>query len=1462
MDPANFDAWYDNLYNVDLGLLEDYYADNVDFEIDPDLYPIDVGDVDPIYPHIPLTYIINAFKPTRSLFYNYQSAIGYVPGWALSNGEFLLSLHDFSKFLTLALMQIARKKVRENQSQHYYLKRIRFGFGYNVPQDINNRIFYTEVIMVQPPGLSINVILHQTGVFYEYLFPIVNELITRLSLHYAFQQIQVGDAFTFVVEFFYRREHGFGNEWFPLPQWNIVPNLTIYQQYRQIRENYNTTIFRQNELQGVAQGYQSNLQDYLAGYMYRCKPQLVYKMANQLGLFYNHDMDSGYCFVMAFIRAECREYIRDPVTNQFVDYQISRRMVEQFALFQSDVFPDTDTWIDVARRFHTFLERKMERAIDIHSYEETPQIYADIFQVNIHLYDSERKGRKRLVIPYTGISDAHVYIYIHQHHAHPVIHIKLFLQHINCFCDLCHTKMTTKIKWKQHVQKCYENGTVVSKHTKKFIEDMRAIENYPKYHKIPNCLYCYTCNVFAPYITCDHVEKYEEDKFVCSICLWEGKFTDYCKDDHICTMKQQSYTKELQSQHLWVIDIESMQNQCVEDPTKFTHTAVLICLRNIYEKELKFEFVSTSDFFDFLQSNPLYWKDVTFLAHNGGGYDYQFFIMESDKRQWVYDFIPCPNSMHKYLQVSITIHDAITIQFIDFMRLVPGSLRGIAKAFGLAVQKGDFPHRFLNETNLHYVGSIPPLDHPQDYFCLKTKKSEEEMEEMKEWYRVYQVPFCQNVDCNDLESCQCGEGKRRWDCQEELKKYCWLDVDVLAEAAKQYRSLVMNLEKETTNHWTSNGLDPFSCITQSQVAIRLLLSGLSTEQETKQEIFITRNLYHNSMFWQQFRYLYDHPEYDHVGNGRQKYISFLNYYCDGYCPETNEILQLVDCEYHGCPHCYRNRNENSTQRKYFTYQECYEQYQLQTQKLGMYQYKLKTIWKHDLEPLYQEEEDRTIGEICFDREFFYGGRTEVFRAYANASKLNQQIKYYDVCSLYPTVCAKMELPVGKPTIYFGREIDCTRLHPRHPEAYWGFAKVRVIPHPRDLLGLLPSKDAEGRLVFDLLPKTGFWHTEELYLAIEQGYNIEKVYQVIHFEPEKRSDTILKGYIEFWLRIKQECEGWKKLGWKKQSPDQVEPTEEEKDLVCEQVYERNGNMARPRKEKVEENKVLRQIAKIFLNCLWGKFCQKQQGSAFCDIQNYEDFDALIYRSGLDMNQMIFRQTSDCSFRVKYQRPTAQVKANAKYNIYLAASVTAHARTYLHRQMILLGKENILYCDTDSIICLRDLPPSVFLQEESPPPCESPLLNFGMGLGQWVDEHPEHQIDEFYATAPKCYMLKLSSQEELLKAKGVCLTLQNKTLLKAKDLEKLISAVYYQLDQEYIHLKNMTIYPNVTDNNIPYANMMTRYNSKIFRVTLTKRQMIYHYVNEVDENEEEEEEKDLDNLSSIQLYPFGYHHHHHN
>ena len=98
-----------------------------------------------------------------------------------------------------------------------------------------------------------------------------------------------------------------------------------------------------------------------------------------------------------------------------------------------------------------------------------------------------------------------------------------------------------------------------------------------------------------------------------------------------------------------------------------------------------------------------------------------------------------------------------------------------------------------------------------------------------------------------------------------------------------------------------------------------------------------------------------------------------------------------------------------------------------------------------------------------------------------------------------------------------------RISLSHPDPIFGYIRCKVRPNPHVIPGLLPHR-GDGKLVFDLQEKIGTWFTEEIYLAMSKGYMILEVYEILHWSAENRSNNYFKGYMSFFLRIKQEAEG--------------------------------------------------------------------------------------------------------------------------------------------------------------------------------------------------------------------------------------------------------------------------------------------------------------------------------------------------
>ena len=127
-------------------------------------------------------------------------------------------------------------------------------------------------------------------------------------------------------------------------------------------------------------------------------------------------------------------------------------------------------------------------------------------------------------------------------------------------------------------------------------------------------------------------------------------------------------------------------------------------------------------------------------------------------------------------------------------------------------------------------------------------------------------------------------------------------------------------------------------------------------------------------------------------------------------------------------------------------------------------YTYRSIWESDFEKEYQGNPDM-IGFIdqlnvispLEPRDAFYGGRTEAYTMYKEASDTEDN-DYYDVTSLYPWVNKTGKIPTGHPEIITENFKDLSK--------YEGLLKCRVLP-PKGLFHpVLPCK-MNGKLLFHL-----------------------------------------------------------------------------------------------------------------------------------------------------------------------------------------------------------------------------------------------------------------------------------------------------------------------------------------------------------------------------------------------------------
>lgn len=1118
---------------------------------------------------------------------------------------------------------------------------------------------------------------------------------------------------------------------------------------------------------------------------------------------------------------------------------------KRYVVDEADTESKLRAWILAARLIHQYVEEQSHQWVDYHDVETCCQAYANVFQVHIHILRvATQMQQTHLFSPqilpeglmYPTHTD-HIYILFgdadgNYEHCHSVTHRRKMVRNprlidrdvggITNYCDYCHHSgdhVRKRDKGLAHLNKCYK---------KEYRESTFDLETFEKRERKSKW-------IFFP-IRSPRGQRIK--MYRCSICLSEQTFYDL--KSHKCYIafpnptEEEKLTNKIQylqqtnerpENKLFVYDIETRQVPCEHDPSKLIHTSNCICFRAVDDRiPIRLFFDTIESFCDHLLSHATY-LGSTILAHNGGSFDHQFVLQYLERNCIPYEVIPRPGSVHKFLSIEIKRnHQSESIFLKDFMMFFPSSLRSIAESLQLPLQKGDFPHMFNQEQYDDYNGSIPPLESPEDFYCLKSKKDQKEIETLKEWYQEECQRYCTCYETETGRGEKCNTcGKRYWNMKQQLIDYCWLDTDVLAQCVQKFREAHLSFgEEEATEEgagWIPTAIEPFRYTTLAQVAITLFQRGhRNTQMRPAVSCRRTRSGWSaKSIYWLEKIRASEGIYIQHAGNSNKEYFDALQTFSfvDGYCPSTHTVYEFLGCYWHGCPHCFAHEHENNQKhpRLSLPWKSLYERTQRKIEELQI-QYRVISIWECEFDRQYGNTklsiEDQKQFDIIQDREFFFGGRTEVFSAYARATE-QTNIHHLDVTSMYPYICATKMLPFGHPQIIFGVDCQMERLQRNHPDAYFGYVRCEILPNPHCALGLLPQLNEEHKLEFNCFQKTGTWFTEEIYFAMEKGYRILRIFEVFHFTEGNRRDDYMRGYMSFFLRQKQEAEGWKKAG---ASSDQ--PSDEEKRCVVQRLFEENGNMGRMRISQVRKDPVKRALAKLYLNCLWGKLAQDTPHTHSTIVYTYEEWmKQIITNPDVDQKSIRYRFMEGDALTCYYESLWNQKNTGKRTNIWLAAAVTAWARVILHTQMFHVGPENVMYCDTDSV---------VFLQHSN-----VPIQHFTKrGLGNWANETEEgNEILEFFALAPKCYMkIEKDHLDGIIKCKGVRLTITNKQKLSPAVIKLLMeeTVMYQKEDPQPILLDTMILSANSTDSELPYATMLTRIGTKRFRAVLSKRQKV--------------------------------------
>ncbi|XP_035239706.1 uncharacterized protein LOC118208867 isoform X1 [Anguilla anguilla] len=716
------------------------------------------------------------------------------------------------------------------------------------------------------------------------------------------------------------------------------------------------------------------------------------------------------------------------------------------------------------------------------------------------------------------------------------------------------------------------------------------------------------------------------------------------------------------------------------------------------------------------------YKGYTFIAHNSKGYD-GYLIMQHLIKQGV-----TPSIIAQGSKLLCITDDAFEQRYIDSLSFLTMKLSAMPSALGFEnVKKGYFPHFWNTVANQNYTGPYPP----PLYYGSNTM-SEKERSEFMQWYATV--------------------SGRVFDFRKEMSEYCINDVVILREGCLRFRREVLSC----------TGLDPFQGVTIASVCMKQFCTSFlpkDTLAITTPDNYILKQKSFSTPAIQWLEYLShrDNVFIQHALNRGE--VKFGPYFLDGYSEVggVRTAFEFHGCLFHGCPQCFDSNTINP-----LTKQDFGSMYRKSQEKIDIlrstYNLHVVVLWEHEWVRLKKESPEVQTFLLCSDyperlepRDALFGGRTNALRLKYKVQE-DEQIHYYDFTSLYPFVNKTKVYPTDHPTIIF-RDFEPI-------ENYFGLIKAKIYP-PRDLyLPVLPYR-VSGKLMFPLCRScavsehqgkcvhsdeerslTGVWCSIELAKAVEKGYQVAKIFEVWHFP--QRSDSLFSGYINTHLKGKQEASGYP--SWVSNDLD--------KDRYMQSYLEKEGIHLDP--SKICVNKAKRQISKLFLNSLWGKFGQRTNQVNTALIHDPEQFLLYMFSKEYEISHFSFI-TEDVAL-VQWRYAKGFSKPPKYSNVLIAAFTTAYARLELYNLMDKLP-DRVLYHDTDSVIFVS-----------RPGDWVPPLGDF---LGELTSElDTGDHIVEFVSGGPKTYAYRTRGGKTCMKVKGITLHHTNTQVVNLSSLTDLV------------------------------------------------------------------------------------------
>ena len=380
-------------------------------------------------------------------------------------------------------------------------------------------------------------------------------------------------------------------------------------------------------------------------------------------------------------------------------------------------------------------------------------------------------------------------------------------------------------------------------------------------------------------------------------------------------------------------------------------------------------------------------KNFIAIAHNMKAYD-GYFIMN-----YIVNNIK-PNERLPEIVLNgskILVINFANVTIKDSLNFIPMALSKFPKTFGLAeLKKGYFPHFFNIKENQNYKGKFPQPDAYGFKFM-----SVEESKKFLIWHKEQEHKI--------------------FDFQEELLLYCQSDVDILTQACLRFRSLFLEITKQSKE---DSGVDPFTqCLTMPAAChyvFRRNFMKSKTIALIPPDGYNSESTSYKAILWLQYISGKNNINIQHARNSREKRINDFKVDCWDAINKT--VYEFHGC---GCPKCYSGDSYNSLKNELMSITYTKHLDRIEKIKNNSEVHSFFEILEFEYDKLLKENEEfydyvKNQGELrprLEPRNALAGGRTNAIILH-HAGRMG----YVDFTSLYPYIQKYGEFPIGHPEI--------------------------------------------------------------------------------------------------------------------------------------------------------------------------------------------------------------------------------------------------------------------------------------------------------------------------------------------------------------------------------------------------------------------------------------------------------------